>query len=204
MRGALSWCNGQHERECGCACGGKRVVRDSINMMCHKAHDNCLLLCVCVVQTTCRPVADSAEYIASIKEVASYSCSLLRYSEDGATCTFSSTSNISDDDNSSMVGGGSGGGPETVEVWYDSRCYFRVPASLAGVDATGQQDVVLEVGALLPTNQAPEQLGSSDEDSVSVKQQPGAAGGLLRWRVCYDGGAGHRRLKWAANELWVV
>lgn len=152
----------------------------------------------------CRPVQSISNYLESFQHSANYKCNVLEYDDCGTVCTFSSKESrnpqarptgSSIEGSSSLDGATSGSGQlvggvaQPVEVWYDSCCYFRVPASISPEVAAGE-DVILEAGALLPR-----QGGGNGAEAV--------AGGLVRWLVCYSS-TGDRRLKWARNELYTA
>jgi len=156
---------------------------------------------------SCRPVQSISNYLESIQHSANYKYNMLQYDDCGTVCTFRSEESMnpvvaqarasggSSEGSSSLDGATSGsgqlvgGGAQPVEVWYDSCCYFRVPASISPEVAAGE-DIILEAGALLPS-----QGGSHGAEAV--------AGGLVRWLVCYSS-TGDRRLTWARNELYTV
>lgn len=143
---------------------------------------------LCLWLLLCRHLEDSVDSLANMKPLATYKSSVLQYSADGSRCTYSSHSSPSGTTTEALLHGG----PEAVEVWYDSCCYFRVPATLDPESVAGQ-DVIFEVGALIP---APEGASNCMGHGASV----GKSAGLVRWLVCYSS-SGERRLKWASNEL---
>lgn len=147
------------------------------------------MLCVVCYLLLYRHLKDSSESLANIKPLANYTSSVLQYSADGSECTYSSSEPAVA--NTALLHGG----PGAVEVWYDSCCYFRVPATLKP-EAVGDQDVVFEVGALIP---APKGASNCFGNRASV----GKAGGLVRWLVCYSS-TGDRRLKWSKNEVFTL
>lgn len=140
----------------------------------------------------CRHLESSRDNLNNIKPHASYKCSALTYSNDGSQCTYSSYSSSQGTIREALLAGG----PNPVEVWYDSCCYFKVPASLDPAALDGK-DVILEVGALIPAS-----TGSKSRFVGHSAAVDGAAG-LVRWLVCYSS-TGDRRLKWARNEVFTL
>jgi hypothetical protein len=129
--------------------------------------------------------------LANMKPVTTFTSSVLQYSGDGSQCTYSSNSSPAGTTTTALLHGG----PGAVEVWYDSCCYLRVPATL-DPHALAGQDVIFEVGALIP---APEVASNCMGHGASV----GKSAGLVRWLVCYSS-TEERRLKWARNELFTL
>lgn len=143
------------------------------------------------VVAVCRHPSSSEECLSNIKPHANYKCSVLQYSGDGSDCTYSSYSNSQGSSKEALLSGG----PNAVEVWYDSNCYFKVPASL-NPEAVGDKDVIVEVGALIPAPKGSRRRAESHSASVD------GSVGLVRWLVRYSGQSRH--LKWARNELFTL